>query len=179
MAGPVEFTDEESRSRVSITAGVLAGAGAFVAGYLLTFLLVVVDARAGGGRLGANLFESVGLLFFNAQFVDTAVTTGFSTETFNPLRDASAGGGAIPRALWTLVPVAVLVVAGRRAAAGRSSVVGGASIVAGYLPLVALGTVVFQFEELSPETWPALLIAGVAFPVACGVLGGVLAPGGR
>ncbi len=176
MSGPVDFTGSESRSRVSIVAGVVTGAAAFVAGYLLTFLLVVADAGFGGIELGGHLFESVGLLYFNAQFVDTAVTTGLSTETFNGL--SGARQSAIPRALWTLVPVAVLVIAGRRAAAGRSSVLGGASVVAGYLPLAALGTVVFRIEELSPETGPALLLAGVAFPVVCGVLGGLLAPSG-
>ncbi len=162
------------------------GVLAYLAGYLVTFAFVLVESDRSSVDTNEYVFEVVGWLFYNAQFVATETSAsgaGMSTtQTENTL--AQAMNLTIPRPLWTLAVVVVLVGAGY-VAAGRTSgpsVAAGAAVVAGYLPLAVAGTFVFTVDEtafganvsVAPETIPAILLAGVVFPVVCGAIGGVL-----
>jgi len=54
------------QASIPLREGALYGAGAFVAGYVATFLLMVIDVSS---DLIEDQFEFAGWLFFNAQFV--------------------------------------------------------------------------------------------------------------
>ena len=166
--------------------GAIYGGLAFIAGYILTVLLLVIDSEFEFGNED-HLFELVGMIFFNGHFVDAETSAAGYSESVNLLSDGST---QLPELTYTLVPAVVLFLAGYRLA--RSSATQtttadegatlGASVVIGYLPLVALGTVVFEVSEetfgetfsVAPEMGSALVLAGVLFPVVLGALGGYL-----
>ncbi|WP_436347032.1 hypothetical protein [Natronorubrum sp. FCH18a] len=166
--------------------GAIYGGLAFVAGYVLTFVLLTVDSEANlDGEEG--LFELVGMIFYNAQYVDTELSYPGETESINVLSENST---QIPELGYTLVPVCLLIGAGYLVARGASDATTtaesaaktGVSIVAGYLPLIFLGTILFEetddfFGEsisIGPETGSAILIAGLLFPIVLGAIGGYL-----
>lgn len=174
--------------------GAIAGAAAWIAGYVLT--AVVVLARIEESELGeisdnvgdgGSGIDFIGWVFFNSHFVDTVVEAdvlgfgGSSTVSF------IGGDGFTP--LLYLVPVALLV--GSGLAVGRSQgvtetadgAVAGALVVPPYLVLSATGAVLFRVstETLGasfsghPELLPAVLLAGVVFPAVFGTIGGIVA----
>jgi hypothetical protein len=175
---------------MSALAGALAGAGAYVLGYLLAYLLAVDRIR--GSLVGAALdaaggadWIGVGWLFYNAHLVDTAGAFGVVgvdvTGSANLIGDEFS-------ALLYVMPVLLLVAAGVAAtratgvpADPSGAAVSGASVVVGYLPLAALGTVLFEVSgdvgSVGPALLPAVLLAGVVYPFVCGALGGIVARG--
>lgn len=171
----------------SVVSGAVAGVAAYVVGYVVTLVLVVVESDGDSIDTSDFFLEVVGWVFYNAQFVPTETTAsglGQSTsQTANLLAEAT--NLTVPRPAWTIAVVAVLVVAGYAAARGTGSPLAGGSVVVGYLPLAVAGTFVFEVSQsalggsatVAPETLPAVL-AGIAFPVVCGVAGGLLASGG-
>lgn len=167
------------------------GVVAYVLNYVVTFGLLLVESDGDSFDTNEFLFEAVGWVFYNAHFVATESSTSGAgvtrSETNNLL--AEAPGLTIPRPVWTLAIVAVLVVAGY-VVAGRSSgssASAGAAVVVGYLPLAVAGAFVFEVNQgalgasvsVSPETIPAILLAGVVFPAVCGAIGGMLNSGGE
>lgn len=173
--------------RVSITAGVVAGAGAFVAGYVLTYLLVTLD----GEIELENAFEEVGMVFYNAHFVDMEESTdGWFFEgssTSNAVLDGATG---LPEAAYLLVPVVVLVLAGfaavrwgPRASRPHHGAIAGATVVLGVLPLAFVGSNLFQLsasgwgveETISVDPAMSILLVGIVYPLVFGGLGGLLA----
>jgi len=165
------------------------GVVAYVVNYVVTFVFVMIESDGNSFETTDYLFEVVGWVFYNAHFVATETSAsglGSGSGTSNFLADAQ--GLTIPRPLWTLVVIVTLVIAGY-VVAGRSSGSGqkaGAAVVLGYLPLAVVGTFLFQVSQTSfganvttgPETIPAILLAGIAFPVVCGAIGGLLDSGG-
>jgi len=174
--------------------GIIAGAGSWIAGYVLTTLLVLnciegselgeIAENAGDGGSGIDF---VGWVFFNAHFVDTVVAADFLgiggsiTATFIG-RD---GFTQLPY----LVPVALLVGAGL--AVGRSrgitETAEGAStglfVLSPSLLLSAIGAVVFRVSTAAlggsfngqPELLPTILLAGLVLPAICGPIGDIIA----
>jgi len=174
-------------SRLPISSGAAAGVVAYLAGYLLTYLLVEVD-----GELDPEQpLEQVGMLFYNAHFVDTVLTgealgeTGTSSE--NVLRNATT---QLPEAAYFAVPVVVLVVAGfaavrlgSRLTAPADGAVGGSLIALGAFPFSILGVLVFETTgsflfvdgSAAPDLVTGILLVGIVYPVVFGGVGGLLA----
>ncbi|GAB3311363.1 hypothetical protein EI982_04730 [Haloplanus rallus] len=174
--------------------GAIAGAAAWIVGYVLTGLLVLVrleDTEL--GELSSNLdgggngIEFVGWVFFNSHFVQTVVEADFLG--FGGSSTTSFVGGDGFTALLYLVPVALLVGAGLAVGRARGvdgttdGAVAGALVVPPYLVLSAVGAVLFRVSSEGlgasfsgrPELLPAILLAGVVFPAVFGAIGGIVA----
>lgn len=178
------------RSRPTLTdlpfvAGALLGAGAAVAGLVATAVLATEDApvRAGAnvsvGDVGATSVDVLLWIFFEAHFVGIERSDAASTESISLL-----GGSQAPELIYTVIPVVFLIVAGRllvkrhSASTTTDALVGGVLAV-GYLPVLvglqAVATASTGAVTVAPELRSTVLVAGVAFPVVCGTLGGVIA----
>jgi len=158
--------------RFPLVGGVVYGTGAFVTGYLVMVLLVVVEG------VGRQRIEFAGWLYYNAQFVDVTLDGAELVGSVNYVR--TGWGGSVPPVVYHLVPVAVLLTAGfllaSRTGASEPSAgaTAGASIVAGTVVLAALGTVLFASGSGSPTLLTGVLLAGVLYPAVFGAIGGVL-----
>ena len=174
--------------------GAIAGAAAWIAGYVLTALVVL--ARIQDSELGeisdtvgdgGSGIDFIGWVFFNSHFVDTVVEA--DVLGFGGARAVSFIGGDGFTPLLYLIPVALLVGAGL--AVGRSQgvtetadgAVAGALVVPPYLVLSVIGAVLFRVsaEALGasftgqPELLSAVLLAGIVFPAVFGAIGGIVA----
>lgn len=130
-----------------------------------------VAGQAGGGAVEA--VQRLGWVVYNAHFVPTRMWLSVNVI------ELSAGSLALPPAVYYAVPPAVLVAGGWaaavRAPAGAWRVVAGAAVVAGYFPAAALGAVATTTPAGGPVFVEAALLAGVAYPVAFGTIGGLIA----
>ncbi|MFD1634253.1 hypothetical protein ACOZ4L_00805 [Haloplanus ruber] len=173
--------------------GVVAGAAAWIVGYLLTALVVLarldrselgdISDNVGGG----NSIDFIGWVFFNSHFVGTVVEAGFLGFGGSNTTSFVGGDGFTP--LLYLVPVALLIGAGlavgraRGVAGTTDGAVAGSLVVLPYLALSIIGAMLFRVstEGLGasfsgrPELLPAVLLAGVVFPAVLGALGGIVA----
>lgn len=182
---------------------VLLGVAAYLLGYLPAYLVAATN-RAALGRVTlrpatagvdpaplAEVFGSVpptwtlgGWLLHNANRAAVSLpAAGAQNGVFGPTNVdlvAALGGPAL---LLYPVPPLLLVGAGYLAMewgdVGSSTPwVGGASVAAGYLPAMLLGCLVFTAGvgrvAASPDGVTTVL-AGIAYPVAFGALGGTLA----
>ncbi|WP_338741270.1 transporter [Haloplanus salilacus] len=188
MSSSVDFDD------LPLVEGFVAGAAAWVVGYVLT--AVVVLARLENSELGelsngvdggGSSIDLVGWVFFNGHFVETVVEADFLGFGGSSTTSFVGGDGFTP--LLYLVPVALLV--GSGLAVGRSrgvtdtteGAVTGVLVVPPYLALSAIGAVLFRVSNEAlgasfggrPELLPAVLLAGVVFPSVFGALGGIIA----
>ena len=172
----------------SYVVGAAAGLAAWILGYVLAYLLVGSDVRE--SRLnqfaqtfgdGDATYELVGWVFFNAHFVDTLIDAGFfGTGTTN-----FVGGEDGFAALLYLIPPAFLIIAGVALARYSGSVdpaegaVTGALVAPGYLLLSVVGAFLFRVEaggaSGQPDLLPAIVVAGVLYPVVFGAIGGAAA----
>jgi len=158
--------------KLPVKAGAIAGAFAYVGGYLVTVVFSLMDTSFN--------HTFAGRLFYNAHFVDSEFSQGGRTETYNLLSEGLEF--TVPELFWYLVPVALLLYAGyaltnrqyRIDSQGHAAAIG-ATVVAGYLPLVLLGTFLFEEEGASPETGTAIILAGLFFPLVLGGIGGYVA----
>lgn len=169
--------------------GTIAGVLAWALGYGMTYLVVADDIRDSTLNDIIELlnedpatYEWVGWVFYNSHFVDTAIEdlplTGSDTTSF-----INADGGFT--ALLYLVPIVLLLAAGLLTAlyARPSGPTGG--LFAGVMPagsyavLSVVGVVLFEVEigdaSIAPELIPAIILAGVIYPLIWGGLGGLLA----
>lgn len=172
-------------AEVPVKTGALAGAVAYITGYVTTWVFFTLERSNVINDFSGSpdTFEMVGWLFYNAYFVPVE-----PSEIGDPVNilalSSSTVGLTVPRPLWTLSIVAVLVFAGLSVAARSSTApaLAGASIVTGFLPLSIVGSFVFTtagaFGQLvrvqlaSPETFPSSVLAGIAVLVVCGAIGG-------
>ncbi len=183
-----------NRDDLPLIDGAIAGAAAWIAGYLLTALVVLAridDSELGDisdnvGDAGSGI-DYIGWVFFNSHFVDTVVEAGFLGFSASTTVSFIGSDGFTP--LLYLIPVALLV--GSGLAVGRSQsvsettdgAVAGLFVLPPYLLLSAIGTVVFRVstEALGgsfsgqPELLPAILLAGIVFPAVFGAIGGIVA----
>ena len=182
-----------------ISAG--AGAAAFVASYLLTFLLwtqtalpdpenfdqAIDRAFVQSVRDTVPSWKAAGMTLYNAHFVDLTYSTPSGSSSVN-LIDA-AGGGLVAFALF--VPPLVLLVAGFAAvyvsdvtADLPNAVAAGALVLVGYLLFALVGALLFGHTEtveffgisgqysLSIPLLSTVIFLGVVYPVVFGGLGG-------
>jgi hypothetical protein len=178
---------------------VLVGLAAFAVGLLVTFGLGLVEDslndeydidELGDEADSPGVARLAGWLFYNAQFVDidTDGETALETGSVDLLAEADERGGlVVPVPVWRLIPVVVLVVAGAAFAAwtlpegatGTRGAKRGATVVTGYALAAALGAVLFagtlEGARAAPALPDAVLLAGLAYPLTLGALGGYLA----
>lgn len=170
--------------------GALGGALAYLINYLITYVWkapAVADALRGINLIASFLgvdaipaWRGVGWLFYNAHFVRTRVP-GPGSPSFVDFLAETANGWL----LMVIVPI-VIVVAGAAVAyrndadvAGRAAI-HGAAVGIGYLPLAAAGTLVFAQPiadtgaRIAPDLLPAVLVAGLLYPIVFGGIGGAL-----
>jgi hypothetical protein len=179
---------------VPLRASVLVGALAYLAGYLLTIAVLVADAviagsdAGGGSETPDQVLEFFGVLFYNAHFVEAPVQSSIVSGSIDFIAELDL---FFPGLVYHAVPVALLGVggallarrAGDRVDSWQTAAVVGASLVVAYLPLVYLGTHVFTFTGtqsgfeyvVSTSVRRSVLRAGLALPLLCGGLGGIVA----
>jgi hypothetical protein len=190
MVPDTPSTSNGSDTTSRLAAGAVAGVVTYGVGYVLTYLLTSGDVRESGlARITEAVtgdevvWQIVGWLFYNAHFastlvdVDVPLVGGSSTVNF------IAESAAISALLYA-VPALLLVAAGIALArrhltsdepldAART----GALVVVGYLPLAIVGTFLFRVSaggsSAGPDLIPALALAGVAYPLVFGALGGL------
>lgn len=182
------MSDDSLTDRIPLVSGAVAGAAAYILGYLVTYLWQSgsVEERLRGFNFITDLFggdpipvwQGVGWLFYNAHFVRTRIEGGLggpSSQNFI----AGAEDGTLT--LLYLVPVVLLLVAGlavaklHNAEEPADGAVAGAAVVLGYLPLAIIGAVVFTYDgSIKPDLVTAILLAGAVYPLAVGAIGGVI-----
>ncbi len=178
-------TDTDSRPFIESAVG---GLTAWLLGYVLTYLLVATDIETSPLNRIIEFFEGdsatyelVGWVFYNAHLVDVSYT---GLGPFSPPRQFIGGEDGFTLLLY-LIPPALLVIAGL--AVGRYSGVSelnegaltGALVTPGYLLLSIAGVFLFTVTvgdaSGAPDLVPAVLIAGIIYPVVFGAVGGALA----
>ncbi len=180
-----QTTDARSRSYVE---SALAGGLAWGLGYVFTYLLVAADVESSplnrlieffGGE--STTYELVGWVFYNAHLVEISYT---GIGIFSPPRNFVGGEDGFTVLLY-LIPPALLLIAGLAIGRYRGVVdtndgaVTGALVAPGYLVLSIVGVFLFDVSvgdaSGAPDPIPAILIAGIIYPVVFGALGGILA----
>ncbi|MFW6153562.1 MAG: transporter [Halobacteriota archaeon] len=176
-------------SRSTAIAGFVGGIAAFIVGYAITYLWrgrsiertiqpieVVLDLLQ-AEPIGA--WRVVGWLYYSAHFVDTRITARFGPGQATFYVDLVREGGGNLELLY-LVPVVALLLAGllvawsaRPDSLGEGAVAG-ATVALGYLVAVVVGLVVFAHAGNRPDPMPAILVAGVLYPVVFGGVGGAI-----
>lgn len=193
-------------SQIRLLPGAIGGAVAFVLALVVNSALFffeltsIPEAETAGisGNLLSQLAEEFaagevvsffGWLFYNAHTVEISAGSGAQGQTVNILDrfytlllpDAAL---TVPKILYTVVPILVLLLfgylLGRGARGASAGAVRGASVAIGYLIFaVAGGMTVFSVSIGSGSASPALgltvLMMGLAFPVVAGGVGGALA----
>ncbi len=188
-----------SNPDLPLARGAAGGALAFLLGYLATFLVQSSDIPEGLGSLADALvtlgvsppagWQVIGWYYIGAHNVGIEVSTSVAGQSRSGVVLSDLGP------LQMVVPVLLLVVAGffvasdagvRDATAGAKA---GLTVVPGYLVLAVVLALAssWSFSESAggvsasatvvPELLPAVLLAGVLYPVVFGALGGAAAGG--
>lgn len=171
-----------------LVAAAVAGALAWVLGYVFAYLLVGGDVRESGLNRFVEAFEGdpatyelVGWVFYNAHLVDV-VYEGFGGR-FLPASYIGGEDGFTP--LLYAIPPLLLLAAGL--AVGRyqgatdvnDGAIAGALVLPGYLVLSIAGAVLFEVSAAGttgrPDLLPAVFLAGFVYPAVFGAIGGVVA----
>ena len=159
-----------SQSALPVANGALIGAGAFLAGLLLTFVL---------GQAGIS--RSLKLLTAIAP-VDGTILAFSTFHLWPQILGGSTSGGPI---LFTVVPFGLLLASGYVVASisgGGDGFLRGASVTVGYfaLTLLAFGYLFSLARasasmQITVDLVVAILVTGVAFPAIVGGIGGLIA----
>ena len=188
-------SDDGLMDQLPIKLGAIVGAVAFVVGYVLTYVLLQIDSEADLSEIEGDMGSAtdvVAWIFYNAHFVDTKSSMSMGGESMseseNMLSEASL---QFPDLLYHAVPIVVLIGAGYLLVTNLDQAVSsveegaksGAAIAAGYLPLAVVASFIFTAsgEEMGfsfsvgPDTVTAIILAGLAFPIILGAIGGYVA----
>lgn len=174
--------------RGPLARGALAGVGAWLLGYLTTYVWkaeAVSEALQGVGFVSQLLggeavpaWKGVSWLFLNAHFVATRFPTiagGTRTANFVTGEDGSTLLLALPPLL--LVAAGLLTAYGRPASLSERAKVG-ATVALGYLPVSALVALLTTHAignteaAIAADPVTAVLLAGLVYPVVFGAVGG-------
>jgi hypothetical protein len=176
---------------VPLRAGALTGAVAFVLGYVLTYAMKIQDVSSALSNPLVDLsgvtppadWQVVGWYLFRLHTVPSKLTVTVGGTT----RSQAIG---LDAATWMLlVPVAILLVGGYvvaryvDAATPVGGATAGASLAVAYVVLALLLSLVTAWSVtrsggtvgISPDLVPAVLVAGVVYPVLFGGVGGAVA----
>ncbi|MFW6434971.1 MAG: hypothetical protein ACOCY1_01180 [Halovenus sp.] len=168
--------------------GLVGGAVAWLLGYALTFLLAAPEIEESPIQEIIEMiqgdpatYELVGWTFYNAHFVDTIFE---GIPVFGDVARNFIGGDGFSELLY-LVPVGLLLATGVAVARAHGAdelsegMVAGVAVVPGYLALSVVGVFLFRIGmegvRGSPDLLPAIVLAGIVYPVVFAGLGGVLA----
>jgi len=183
--------------RSALVPGAVAGIAAFLAGYVLTFVLKSGEVSelltrslgeaGGGGITPPGDWQVVGWFFFQMHTVATETTLALNGQT-----QTSTTTGSV-ESWMLLVPIVLLAAAGfvvARRVGSREILAGaqaGATVVVGYVVLA----VVFAFltawsasvsafggtasVTIGPALVTGILTAGIIYPLAAGAVGGAFA----
>lgn len=170
----------------------LAGVGAYVVGYVLTYLVAAGRASEQWGE-AFPAWKAVGWYFYNGHFVDVFTTRSVgpfgAAGTRNLIAAADGAALGILYAIPPLVLVAAGIAVGRlsgRTDAARSATAG-AAVTTSYFLLSVVGAVLFEHTAsgeflgvdvgatIGPQFAPAAILAGIVYPVVFGAIGGALA----
>ncbi|WP_302082319.1 hypothetical protein [Salinibaculum rarum] len=186
------------RLREHLPRSLLFGVLAYLVGYVLTVVFVLVDGVE--SSVDAGVITTVGWVFYAAHTVKMEITgfAGERSETgtvnlFEGFGELTSLTDAVPEILYVLVPIVALVGSGfvlvRRVTGpdvtATTAAALGASVVAGYLPLAVVGQLVFSYTEtglggtvgvtIAPVLLTSVLLVGLVYPLVCGTVGAVLA----
>lgn len=182
-----DTSSSQSARSIPYLAGALGGAAAYLIGYLITYLWKAQQYRDIFAQIQpiVELFggqtpppwKIIGWLYHSAHFIESRVTVGPVTTYV----DLVAQGGGNLEILYILPPL-LLLLAGllvARQIENQDTIVesaqSGASVVFGYVAFVLVGVIVFQVNGSGQELVPSLLLAGIAYPLVFGAVGGVIA----
>ena len=180
-----------NQNRRSYAVAAVAGVAAFVLAYVLVYALTISTVRESLLTSLSNSFgdqnadwKIVGWLLFNAQFVTTTITVDIplfgGTDAVNFISESDSLSPilyAIPPALLTAAGLAVARLEGVTETGGALRL--GPAVALGYLPLTAVGALLFTISVGensggSPTLLTAVVLAGIVYPAVFGTLGAVL-----
>ncbi|MDZ7745703.1 MAG: transporter [Halobacteriales archaeon] len=174
------------QNRESLVSGVAAGIAAWLVGYVLTYVFTSGSIR--NTLIGqflqnsdvGSIPQAVGLVFYNAHFVETIVNAGF----FGSSAVSFIGGDNGFTPVLYAIPVVLLVLAGLLVAVRSnthdavSGSKAGVTVAAGYLVLSVIGVFAMQMGSGSPSARPDLatgiLLTGIIYPALFGAVGGAI-----
>lgn len=178
---------ESGPGELPVVDGSIYGAAGYLAGYLVTLVLVAVFE---GRRFVGDIIEGAGWIYYNAQFVgidQRATPAGQAVDgvgsinylTGEGLGELGASTTVVPAIVYHTVPIVAFFVAGflltRDVGADslRTGAKVGASIAFGAVVLALGGTYVFEVANaIGPNRFRGVVLAGIVYPVFCGAVGG-------
>lgn len=170
-----------------------AGVGALVAaiGYLLTTLLVRDEVRENFGSVPT--WKGTAWYYYSAHLVELETTGSFGGLSATSTVDLIAESGSANADLLYVIPPLVLLGGGAllasrlRARDLGEAVVAGAPLAIGYGVVMSLGAIVVESSDegsffgietsgsTAPELLPAIVLAGLLYPLVFATAGAVLA----
>ncbi len=191
MSAPPSNSPERSVKPTQLAASAGLGVIAAVLGYLLSFLLVAGEARE--TALAAVPDWKIGAwYFYNGHLVDVEATGSIGdfggTETIDFIAQSTAASAG---ALYFVPPLVLLGVGGLLAVrldAGDvgEAVLAGAPVAIGYVVVMAAGVLVTEASteatflgvdvsgSIAPALLPAILLAGLVYPIVFATFGAIL-----
>lgn len=165
----------------SLVAGAIGGVVGYLVSYVVLFLFLLLE---GGNILQQQAMQAAGWVFYGAHNVDVTISALGQSQSQNVLQTLS-GVTSIPVFVYYLVPIVVLVAVGyivaSRVRTGGNVAAGaaaGATVTIGYLILAVAGTFFFAIgsggASAGPDLLTSALVAGLAYPVVFGAVGGAI-----
>ncbi|APX97458.1 hypothetical protein [Natronorubrum daqingense] len=177
-------------SSVAASAGL--GVLAAAIGYLASYVLIIDEAREAVGD-GVADWKGVAWYFYNAHLVDIETSGEFGawggTDTANLIAESGSTSATL---LYVLPPLVLFTIGAILAAQWHVNDIGGAVLAAapvtiGYAVVLSIGAHVAESSSegtfgpiemsgsVAPELLPAILLAGILYPLVFATAGAVLA----
>ncbi len=175
--------------RVPYVSGSIAGAGAFLSGFLLT--LIIKLGEASSELSGApfydepEIYQGIGWIFYAMHYVQISISASGPGGSISE----SIGAANVNDTYLFIVPIGLLVLAGyliaKRTDAKnvKKGAIAGVSITIGYFLFAVLASFIVAWNgnvsgadvTVRPNLIQTVLIAGIAYPVILGGIGGAIA----
>lgn len=176
---------------ISVRVGLPTGIGAYLLGYLITYVLLLMEAPGALNDYVSpdsnHIYEPVGWVYHGAHAVDVSRSNLNGAQDVNYLLNLDyVYGLSIPPIVFYAIPVVVLVFAGYQTVRRleipnrlTSGVIAGGSIVFGYFIMAVFGAYFFEFlvagQGSKPDATMSALLIGLAYPIVAGAIGGAIA----
>lgn len=192
MVDPMSRTDRSSSTDGGEIAA-SAGVGVFVAaiGYLLTTLLIRDEVGENFGSVPE--WKGTAWYYYSAHFVELEASGSFGGISGTSTVDLIAESGSANADLLYVIPPLVLLAGGAILAARLGArdlggaVAAGAPLAIGYAVVMSLGALVTETSaegsffgvdvtgSTAPQLLPAIVLAGILYPLVFATAGAVLA----